>query len=495
MIPAFSPFLALRYLLTRPIVALGITGVTFAVWAMLVVDAVFTGFVAEIRDDVQRSTAGLLVTDLPPDTGYEQLRAVLEADQDVGPGRTAPRLRHHGLLQSMRDSGRPLGSSEVDFNHMEGGFALLLGIDPVREMQVTGLRAWLQRGTDRIEEKYHRRLPASKVLEEPDPERLSRLLTSDEAEWNARRRYDLFHPDKLEDFRSEWPGILVSWRRIGYLLAIPVGEPLTLLSAAYATDAQGQAVVRPTRERLAFAGYFATGHRIFDETTAILPIETLRTQLGHDLKDPGSIDLITDVAIRPRDGLSPEQLRACQRRLQAAVQPLLGPNAKPCSVLDWVQQNEVFLGAVAHEHTMMQFVLFVVMLVAAFVIYATLHMMVVQKWKDVGILAAIGGTRGGIGLVFLACGFVIGTLGAACGAGFGVLSVHYLNTVNHWLFETFGVELFPRALFDLQQVPCRLEPLWAVQVALGALGLSVLVAIVPARKAAAMNPVKALSYE
>ena len=116
------------------------------------------------------------------------------------------------------------------------------------------------------------------------------------------------------------------YKSAGFDVEILPGGPgapsLELLSAAYATDAKGQAVVRPTRERLAFAGYFATGHRIFDETTAILPIETLRTQLGYDLMSPGSIDLITDVAIRPRDGLSPEQLRACQRRLQAAVQPL-----------------------------------------------------------------------------------------------------------------------------------------------------------------------------
>ena len=41
MIPAFSPFLALRYLLTRPIMLLGILGVLFAVWAILVVDGVF----------------------------------------------------------------------------------------------------------------------------------------------------------------------------------------------------------------------------------------------------------------------------------------------------------------------------------------------------------------------------------------------------------------------------------------------------------------------
>ena len=103
MIPAFSPFLALRYLLRRPIMLIGVFGVTFAVWALLVVDGIFTGFVTEIRADVRRSTADLIVTDLPHDTGYEMLRAAIEADEAVAA--TAPRLRHHGLVQA-RQKGR-----------------------------------------------------------------------------------------------------------------------------------------------------------------------------------------------------------------------------------------------------------------------------------------------------------------------------------------------------------------------------------------------------
>lgn len=493
MIPAFSPFLAVRYLLTRPIVALGIVGVAFSVWAMLLVDAVFTGFVGDIRDDVQRSTAGLLVTDLPHETGYDKLREVIEVDPAVA--HTAPRLRHYGMLQALRESRVSVASSEVDFNHMEGGFALLLGIDPAREMQVTGLATWLPRAEKTIEAKYGRALlNPQTILQEPDPERLSRLQVPDATEWLQRERNGLPHPPKPEGFHSEWPGILLSYRRL-YFLPMRFGEPLDLLSAGFSDEGGSEPAVRTTQVRLAFAGYFATGHRLFDETTAILPIETLRTQLGNDISDPGSVDLVTDIAIRPRDGLSKDELRACQRRLQAAVQALLPPGSKPCSVLDWEQQNEVFLSAVAHEHSMMQFVLFVVMLVAAFVIYATLHMMVVQKWKDIGILAAIGGSPRGIGLVFLAGGFVIGALGALFGTGFGVLSVYYLNDVNDYFAREFKVELFPKSLFDLPRIPCRLETSWAIEVALGALVLALLVAFVPARKASRMNPVKALSYE
>ena len=91
-------------------------GVAFAVWAMLIVDGVFTGVVADIHTDVRRSSPDLLLTDLPHDTGYEPLRALLEADPQVKS--TAPRLRHHGLLQPVRGSRASArgGSSQLEFD-------------------------------------------------------------------------------------------------------------------------------------------------------------------------------------------------------------------------------------------------------------------------------------------------------------------------------------------------------------------------------------------
>jgi ABC-type lipoprotein release transport system permease subunit len=108
VINAFSPFLAVRFLLTRRINMLAASGVMFAAWAMIVVNGVFSGFVGNIRDDVRRSTPDLLVTDLPHDTGYEQLRGAIEADDAVAA--TSPRLRHYGLLQPQR-AARAAGSA------------------------------------------------------------------------------------------------------------------------------------------------------------------------------------------------------------------------------------------------------------------------------------------------------------------------------------------------------------------------------------------------
>jgi lipoprotein-releasing system permease protein len=75
------------------------------------------------------------------------------------------------------------------------------------------------------------------------------------------------------------------------------------------------------------------------------------------------------------------------------------------------------------------------------------------------------------------------------------LSAHYLNDVNDWCGETFGVTLFPANIYALGAIPYRIEPTWVLQVLASAFVLAVLVAYFPARRAARMDPVKALSYE
>lgn len=499
MIDAFSPFLALRYLLTRRINLLGVGGVMFAVWAILLVDSVFTGFVSQIRQDVKSSASDLMITSLPHDTSYETLRAVLESETDLVVA-TAPRLRHHGMLQPLRPprgQDRPHGSSQVDFDHTENGFALLVGIDPDREQAAGALRQWLQRGPEELIVRYPNagEFWPSPVLDEADARRRAELLMPDQAEWTARGRAGLPREPDAAQQRAIWPGVLFGWQRVRRIGWPPEpAEPYDLVIASF-TGGDGSATLHTHSLRVGFAGCFATGHRTVDETMVMLPIWTLRALLGHDLADPTSIDLVTDVAIRVRGDLSRTQLAAAKQRLQQRVQAVLPPGSPPCLCVDWEEQNQVFLSAVAHEQGMMQFVLFVVMLVAAFVIYATLHMMVVQKVKDIGILAAVGGAPRSIGAVFLLGGLTVALVGTTLGIGVGVLSATYLNFANDWLHAHTGLELFPRRLFDLRAVPCDLQPSWIATVAIGAVVLALVVAYIPSRKAARLNPVLALSHE
>ncbi len=494
MTAAFSPFLAWRYFVQRRINWLSTAGVMFAVWAMLLVDSVFTGFVSSIRQDVANSSPHLLVTDLPHDTDYQVLQPVIEAVDGVAS--SAPRLRHYGLLQPLRDLMRLNrgGSSQIDFDHARSGFALLLGVDPARELATGNLRDWLSRespygtGSSSLQGYRLEQYPFADV----DERQFGFFGLPASLDWAARKRAGLPVEPDAADHRSTTPGVLFGYERALRMPWLRHGDPMELVCVSF-TETGGKVTLHTHPSRVAFAGCYATGHRGFDEPTVLLPIETLRTMLGADAADPDSIALVTDVAVRVRESVSPDALPELQRRLREAVQRALG--GKTCSVLDWREQNPVMLGAIAHEQAMMQFVLFVVMIVAATVIFATLHLMVVQKTRDIGILASLGGSPRSIGAVFLGNGFAVAAIGTVLGIGLGVVSVRFLNPVNEWLYATCGLELFPRALFDLSGIPVRLEPSWIASVAIGAMLLSLFVAWLPARKAARLHPVQALSHE
>jgi ABC-type lipoprotein release transport system permease subunit len=461
---AFSWLLALRFLRARWVNFIAIGGVTIAVVALIVVIAVFSGFIGDIRTDLRRSSSDLLVTDLPPLQSYEHLLPALQGDHDVAA--LAPRLRYYAEFRLLNGHNLVEHSQQLDFSSLDSPFVQLLGIDPVAESQVVPLQSWLEN-----------------VPRDQRPPDLDHPLTVPaQAVWEGLRRASMPAAVRPES-QPGLPGILLGNQRVQFYF-VEVGDPIELLSAQVKAAGPTQLV----QKRFAFAGAFHSGSRMFDEGSALVPIEALRTMLGQDAADDGSIDLISDIAVRLQPGADVQQVSA---RLQQKVQALLPPGSKRCSVLTWEEQNAVFLGAVDVERAMMKVVMFAVMLIAAFLIYATLHMMVTQKVKDIGILSALGGAPRNIGAIFVLCGLVDGLLGCGIGSVLGVSLALHLNQV----LDLLHIQLFPPNMYALKEVPVQLDAIWVVQVDVVALLLSLLVAWLPARKASRMHPVEALSYE
>ena len=89
-------FLALRYLLTRPINLLGMAGITISVWALVVVVSLFSGFLQVVELHVHAASADVVVGDLPAWTEWRKVEAALRDDPNVAG--VAPRLLHYGIL-------------------------------------------------------------------------------------------------------------------------------------------------------------------------------------------------------------------------------------------------------------------------------------------------------------------------------------------------------------------------------------------------------------
>ena len=83
----YKYFLALKYLLRRPINLLGAIGVTIAVWAFVLTISVFSGFITQVRDQIRGEQPELsLIADSvseSPESYSSVVERLLEPDPDI----------------------------------------------------------------------------------------------------------------------------------------------------------------------------------------------------------------------------------------------------------------------------------------------------------------------------------------------------------------------------------------------------------------------------
>lgn len=169
--------------------------------------------------------------------------------------------------------------------------------------------------------------------------------------------------------------------------------------------------------------------------------------------------------------------------------------AKPLQALTWMDQNKRLFGAVAVERRVMFFLLFFVMIVAAFGLSSTLITITVQKAKEIGVLKAIGARSTQILTVFTLYGFIVGVVGAVLGAGLGIMILAFRNEFSRWLLDTFNYEVFPAEIYSFSAIPAVIDWQTIFFIALSGVVLSTLAAFLPALIAARVDPVKTLHAE
>ena len=151
----------------------------------------------------------------------------------------------------------------------------------------------------------------------------------------------------------------------------------------------------------------------------------------------------------------------------------------PYRVESWQDNNAQLLSALAAQSISTSVIRAVVLAVVVLGIASVLVVSVVQKRREIGILRAMGATRGQIARVFLLQGAMVGAVGSLAGLLLAALLI--------WAFTQFvrgpdGGPLFAITL----SLPTML------QVSLLATLCGVLAAVAPARRAAAMDPAKAI---
>ena len=169
-------------------------------------------------------------------------------------------------------------------------------------------------------------------------------------------------------------------------------------------------------KELTITGIFETGHYLHDSEYLLVPV-----YVGQELY--GLQDGLHGITVRTDNPYSAE-------RVKQAIDQFLQP---PEYAQTWIDMNHQFFEAVRLERSVMFFLLFFIVVVAAFGIMSTLITVTVQKRREIGIMKALGANIAQVIWVFLGQGTIVGLFGTLTGLGLGMTLIRYRNEFSQWL--------------------------------------------------------------
>ncbi len=232
-------------------------------------------------------------------------------------------------------------------------------------------------------------------------------------------------------------------------------------------------------QELIVTGIFNSGHNDFDSNVVFVHLET--GQALYNLRDG-----IHGLALQTEDSFLAHQVRD-------AVAEATDYRYR---VASWMDIHKYIFDAVAMERQAMYFLLFMVMIVAAFCIMNTMITVVYQKRAEIGVLKALGASEQQVASLFLIQGMIVGIIGVIVGLGLAFLIIAYRNAITSTIGKLFGIEIFSSQVYMIEGgLPAVVTSQDVIAISLGAFISCALASLAPAWIAARLEPAKSLRSE
>jgi lipoprotein-releasing system permease protein len=267
--------------------------------------------------------------------------------------------------------------------------------------------------------------------------------------------------------------------RLSRRLSLVPGEPVEVVSPRPHLGPRGQ---QPRARWLEVAGWLESPEveEAWNERLA-LPLNVASTLLGQGDR---RFDLVVEAA-PPAPGrptsIGDAALGQMARDLETELRASGLENAR---VFDWRDRNRPLLFVLRLEKAVVFLAVALIVVVASFALLSTLHLLLANKSREVGVLGALGASPASLRRIFRLLGLLLAGTGGVIG---GVL-----GTSLAWILDRFELLRLPGQVYILDHVPFAVRWRDAALVIASALLMTFLASLLGARKAAALSVVEAL---
>lgn len=259
-------------------------------------------------------------------------------------------------------------------------------------------------------------------------------------------------------------------------LGVGLGEDVDVYTPLMLDRMKNDEVLLPIALRV--AGVFESGWNEVDANTILVTLRTMQELYGLG-------DSVHGITLR----LSPS---VDERKFAEGIDAELGPDYVART---WMDMNEDFLFVLRLEKTILFFIMIFIVLVASFSIAISLMMAVIRKTREIGLLSAMGASRFGIGACFCLQGFLIGTVGTILGVGGALLALHFREEILYAFATLTGRGQALVDAYGFSYLPVHYIPLDFIIVTTFSIVVSTLAGLIPAWRAAKLQPAEALRSE